>query len=274
MILDFIQWHPNPEIFRLGSFAVRWYGLFFAMSFYLGYLIMTRIFKKEGIEIALLDKLSVYMIVGTVVGARLGHCLFYQPDYYLSRPIEILKIWEGGLASHGAAIGILTALYFFARKSGQSFLWTVDRIVIVVALAGFFIRMGNLMNSEIFGRETSLPWGFIFSRVEQGNIPRHPTQIYEALTYIILFFFLFFIYKKQAEKLKDGLLFGIFLVILFGARFILEFLKEPQVEFENSMILNMGQGLSIPFIILGFYLLFRVWQKPFGHWPEQKPNKN
>ncbi len=271
MVIDFIHWSQNPEIFRIGSFAVRWYGLFFAMSFYLGYLIMSGFFKKDGLDIALLDKLSVYMIVGTVVGARLGHCLFYQPDYYLSRPIEILKLWEGGLASHGAAIGILTALYFFARKSGQTYLWTVDRIVIVVALAGFFIRMGNLMNSEIYGMKTSLPWAFVFNRAEPGlNIPRHPTQIYEALTYISIFILLFLIYKIKNGVLKDGQLFGLFLVILFGARFLLEFIKEPQVEFENSLVLNLGQGLSIPFILAGVYILFRVRFKPFGHWPKQK----
>ncbi len=254
MILQFITWKVNPEIFAIGSFAVRWYGLLFASSFIFGYMIMLRIFKKENLPEALLDKLSVYMVIGTVVGARLGHTLFYEPNYYLHHPLDILKVWEGGLASHGAAIGILLALYLFARKTNRTFLWTIDRIVIVVALSGFFIRMGNLMNSEIFGKPTDLAWGFIFTKAGE-TIPRHPTQIYEALCYLAIFFYLLWYYYKKNGRPSDGFLFGMFMLLVFGVRIVIEFLKEPQVAFENSMTLNMGQLLSIPFVIAGIILV-------------------
>ena len=257
MITLVIPWNVDPEIFRVGSLAVRWYGLFFALSFYFGYLIMSKIFKNEGIPIQTLDKLSIYMIIGTVVGARLGHILFYQLGDYLADPMEIFKIWHGGLASHGAAIAIPIVLYFFSRKTGLTWLWVLDRIVIVIALAGFMIRMGNLMNSEIYGHETTLPWGFIFQRSDTLLIPRHPTQIYEALCYLAIFIILQSLYWKKNKVFKPGTLFGIFLVVLFGVRFLLEFLKEPQEAFESNMLLNMGQLLSIPFMILGGYLLIR-----------------
>lgn len=263
MVLQFITWTAKPEIFTIGTFAVRWYGLLFAASFAVGYVIMLRIFKKENLPEALLDKLSVYMVIGTVVGARLGHTLFYEPQYYLNHPLEILKVWEGGLASHGAAIGILLALYLFARKTRQTFLWTIDRIVIVVALSGFFIRMGNLMNSEIYGKPTELAWGFIFVRAGE-TIPRHPTQIYEALSYLAIFIYLLWYYYKKNGRPADGFLFGMFMILVFGVRIILEFLKEPQVAFENNMVLNMGQLLSIPFVIAGIVLVWlsRKKQKP------------
>lgn len=256
MILQFINWNISPTIFSLGPISVRWYGLLFAMSFVVGYFIMQRIFRKENIPEALLDQLSMYMLISTVVGARLGHVLFYEPASYLEHPLDILKIWEGGLASHGAAIGIIFALYLFSRKTRQPFLWVIDRIVIVVALSGFFIRMGNLFNSEIYGNITSQPWGFIFERVGE-TLPRHPTQIYEALCYLGIFFFLLWYYFQKNGKPRPGFLFGIFLVVLFSVRLIIEFVKEPQVNFENSMALNMGQLLSIPFIIAGIVILTR-----------------
>ena len=255
MILNAITWNLNPEIFSLGSFAVRWYGLLFALGFVFGYIIMTKIFKIEKIPQKILDTLTTYMVVGTVVGARLGHCLFYEPAYYLSNPIRILKVWEGGLASHGAAIGIIIALIIFSRKEKKAFLWTMDRVVIVVALAGFFIRMGNLMNSEIYGIETTLPWGFIFARWGE-TVPKHPTQIYEALSYLLIFVLLWPIYLKKTTQLKHGFIFGVFLILLFTVRFFIEFIKEPQVGFEETMMLNMGQILSLPFIVLGIYMLY------------------
>jgi len=255
MIINAIVWNVNPEIFSLGSFAVRWYGVLFALGFVFGYIIMGRIFKKERIPDKLLDTLTTYMVIGTVVGARLGHCLFYEPEYYLSNPIRILKVWEGGLASHGAAIGILIALWFFVRKAQKSYMWILDRIVIVVALAGFFIRTGNLMNSEIYGVETSLPWGFIFARWGE-TVPKHPTQIYEGLSYLIIFIFLYTLYNKKGKQLKEGTLFSLFLIILFSVRFLIEFIKEPQVGFEANMALNMGQLLSIPFILAGILILW------------------
>ncbi len=256
MIFGAINWDVNPEIFRIGDFAVRWYGLLFASGFFFGYLIFMRFFKKEGLSADLLDKLTIYMALGTVIGARLGHCLFYEPDYYLSNPVEILKIWRGGLASHGAAIGILIALWLWVRKFKMSFIWIIDRIVVVVALAGAFIRLGNLMNSEIYGVETSLPWGFVYIR-NLEVVPKHPTQIYEALTYFLVFVMLLVIYYKTNAKPRSGMLFGIFLILVFGMRFLIEFIKEDQVDFEAGMALNMGQWLSIPFALLGAGIL--VW---------------
>ncbi len=255
MIINYITWNVNPEIFHLGSLSVRWYGLLFAAGFFFGYLIMARFFRKENIPLKELDRLTTYMVIGTILGARLGHCLFYEPSYYLSHPLEILKIWEGGLASHGAALGIILAIYLFSRKSSQSFLWTIDRIVIVVALSGVLIRLGNLMNSEIFGKPTEVPWAFVFIR--DNNIPRHPTQIYEALAYLLSFGYLLRHYYRRDGHPRPGFLFGMFLILIFTSRFFLEFFKEPQVSFENQYILNLGQSLSIPFILLGIWLVWR-----------------
>lgn len=263
MILNFIRWNVAPEIFSIGDFSVRWYGLLFAAAFFFGYIIMKKIFEKENISIDWLDKLSIYMLIGTVLGARLGHVLFYQPTYYLNHPLEILQVWKGGLASHGAAIGILASLYFFSKKSQKSYLWVLDRIVIVVALGGFFIRMGNLMNSEIVGNTTNVPWAFIFVREIPylGDAPRHPSQIYESLSYLLLFLALAFMYFKKSSGNKPGLIFGIFLIGLFSARFIIEFFKDVQVGFERGMQLNMGQMLSLPFIAFGIFLLIRNFKK-------------
>lgn len=256
MLLNYIHWNLDPDIVSFWGLTIRYYGVLFAASFFFGYLIMQKIFKQEGLTVELLDKLTVYMAIGTVLGARLGHCLFYQPDYYLSHPWEIIKIWHGGLASHGAAIGILISLFYFSKKNKKPYLWILDRIVIVVALAGFFIRMGNLMNSEIYGIPTKLPWGFIFERNGEA-LPKHPTQIYEALSYLIIFIFLYRIYNKHGKNVKQGLIFSIFLISLFTVRFLIEFIKEDQVGFERGMSLNMGQLLSIPFVLIGIFLLYR-----------------
>jgi len=256
MELQIIPWNVDPEIFRIGNFAIRWYGLLFASGFVFGYIIMKKIFANEGFSDATLDRLTVYVAVGTIVGARLGHCFFYEPSYYLAHPVEILKVWHGGLASHGAAIGILIALWLFARKEKKPFIWAIDRVVIVVALAGALIRLGNLMNSEIYGVETTLPWGFVFLRNHE-TVPKHPTQIYEALAYLITFGVLMRVYWKNKGKQKAGLLFGLFLIMVFGFRFFVEYVKEDQVAFEAGMKLNMGQLLSIPFILGGIAIL--VW---------------
>jgi phosphatidylglycerol---prolipoprotein diacylglyceryl transferase len=255
-----IHWDISPDIFSLGPITIRWYGLLFALSFLIGYQIMSVIFSKEKRPEQDLNDLVWYMILGTVIGARLGHCLFYNPGYYLSHPIEILEIWKGGLASHGAAIGILTAVYIYVRRrKDMSFLWTMDRIVITVALAGFFIRMGNLFNSEIIGKPTNGNWGFVFAAID--NVPRHPAQLYEAIAYLIIFFIIFAIYFKTDGKFKQGFIFGLFLISVFMFRFLVEFLKENQSLFEEKMFLNMGQLLSIPFVLLGIYLLFRKSKK-------------
>jgi len=271
MILNFIIWDVSPEIFSIpqgvsivGGLSVRWYGLLFALSFIFGYIIMKKIFANEGLGEKVLDQLSTYMLVLTIVGARLGHCLFYEPAYYLSNPFEILKIWEGGLASHGAAVGIILGLYFFARSNKKPYLWILDRVAIVVALAGFLIRIGNLMNSEIFGDITALPWGFYFIKYYDPYFavdPRHPTQLYEAISYLAIFIFIYKLYWKQKGKTNHGEITAYFLVLIWGVRFMVEFIKVPQVGFEETMFLNMGQILSIPLIIIGAVLLWNAKRK-------------
>lgn len=273
-MLAYITWNINPEIFSIGPFSVRYYGLMWAMAFYIGYVIFNRFVKREHLPEGFLDSLTMYMIVGTVIGARLGHCLFYEPEFYLSNPLEILKIWHGGLASHGAAIGILIALYLFARKHKVPMIYVIDRVVITVAIGGAFIRLGNLFNSEIYGVETTLPWGFIF--VRNGEVlPKHPTQLYEALSYTAIFILLYWLYLKADSKLRNGFIFGIFLILLFGARFLIEYVKEPQVEFEKHMMLNMGQWLSLPFIAAGIGFLIYSYLKPSVFIPQDniKPKK-
>lgn len=255
-----IYWDVSPDIFSIGPITIRWYGLFFAFSFLAGYQIMLVVFNKEKKTEQDLNDLSWLMILGAVLGARLGHCFFYNPGYYLNNPIEILQVWKGGLASHGAAVGISIALYFYVRnRKDMAYLWISDRVVITVALAGFFIRMGNLFNSEIIGKPTNSSWGFIFTSVDL--IPRHPAQLYESIAYLIIFLFLFSFYFSKKDKYKDGLIFGIFLVSVFSFRFFVEFFKEDQSAFEAGMFLNMGQILSIPLILLGIYLLFRTDKK-------------
>ena len=219
---------------------------------------MQLVYKSENKPVSDVEQLTVYMILGTVIGARLGHCLFYNPGFYLSNPIEILKVWKGGLASHGAAIGIVVSLYFFAKKKKVSPLWILDRVVIVVASGGFFIRLGNLFNSEILGKPSEVAWAFIFTRVD--NIPRHPAQLYESIAYLIIFLILLFLYKNKREKLNEGYLFGLFLILIFTFRFFVEFFKEVQSSFEAGMVLDMGQLLSIPFILLGIIFIVRSFK--------------
>ncbi len=254
-----IEWNVNPEIFRIGPFALRWYSLMFMISFLGGYYLLRNIFRKEGQDENDVDEIFLYVFIATIVGARLGHCLFYNPGYYLSNPLEILKVWEGGLASHGAAIAIPIAIYLYAKKkTGQTFLWVIDRVVITVALAGCFIRLGNLFNSEIVGAPTEVAWAFKFPRYESNPVPRHPTQIYEAIAYLIIFFVLYKTYRIKREKTEHGLLFGIFLVGVFGFRFFVEFFKEVQESWEAAIPLKMGQWLSIPFVTLGLYMIYRA----------------
>lgn len=263
-MLQFITWSPSPEIFSIGNLAVRWYGLLFALSFFFGYFILLKVFKKEGVPVKLLDELTTYMIIGTILGARLGHVFFYEPEWYIAHPIKILQIWEGGLASHGAAIGIIASLLIFSYFKKKPFLWVIDRIVIVVALAGFLIRMGNLMNSEIYGLPTSLPWGFKFinsTTPEDGLVPRHPTQLYEGFSYLAAFFLLWWYYNKKDGKPSHGMLFGMFLIMIFGVRILIEFIKEPQVGFERELTLNMGQLLSIPFVLAGCIFIYLAWKR-------------
>lgn len=255
-----VNWNVNPDLITIGSLHIRYYSLFFVIGFWLGYRLFVYFYKRENLPVSLLDPLLFTLIICTIIGARLGHVLFYQPDYYLAHPAEIFKIWHGGLASHGGAIAILIGLWWYARHYGKKyrfdFLWILDRIGIAIAFAGMFIRLGNLMNSEIYGNVTDLPWGFVFLR--NGEIfPKHPTQLYEALAYLVLGISLLLLYRYKADKLKRGFLFGLFLTGLFGARFLIEFIKEPQVDFEAGMTLNMGQLLSIPFVVAGIILMIR-----------------
>lgn len=288
MIFDVITWNVDPEIFSIGQLSIRWYGLLFASAFLSGYIVFTRYLKTDRLTSEMLDELLIYIAVGTVLGARLGHCFFYEPEYFLKNPVEILKIWKGGLASHGAAIGILLSLWLYVRKHKLSFLWMIDRIVIVVALGGAFIRLGNLFNSEIYGLPTDRPWGFEFVRDKLYDsttgallpvVARHPTQLYEALSYFLLFGVLFLFYQKRHMKVRDGFIFGVFMILLFSARFFIEFVKNDQVAFEAGMQFNMGQLLSLPFILAGVAMIVWTKMKPayFSLKPipkkHRKPNK-
>ncbi len=250
-----ITWNASPEIFEIGSLSVRWYGVFWALSFYLGYEIISRIFMREGVPVKQADKLLIYIAVGAIVGARLGHCFFYDFHYYSKNIFEIFKVWEGGLASHGGAIGILLALFLYQKKVGtMSYGWLLDRLVIPISLGAFFIRMGNLMNSEIYGHQTDLPWGFIFSKANEVA-PKHPTQFYEGIPYLILFIILGVLYLKKMKKLPTGFLLSFFAIFMFTVRFLVEFVKENQSPFEAYLPLNMGQLLSLPLIIAGVVVM-------------------
>lgn len=261
---------PSPTFEQIGPIEPRWYGFLFASSFVVGYILMYKMYASAGRTSEELDKLLTYIIIATVVGARLGHVIFYEPALYLRYPAEILAIWHGGLASHGAAIGILLAMYFYVKKvKDMDFLWLADRVVIVVAIGGAFIRTGNFMNSEIVGKATELPWAVIFENAQslsaaEQMIPRHPTMLYEALLCIAIFGILWYIYKKYSEQPPKGAIFGIFLIFLFGGRFFLEFTKINQAAFTTDWTLNMGQWLSIPLIAIGIWLLRKKvrWDKP------------
>lgn len=262
-----IIWDANPELFHIGGFAVRWYSLLFVSGFILGFFIFQWFFKREKLDPRILDSLLVTLIVGTIVGARLGHCLFYQPDYYLGSWegfLEIFMPWEGGLASHGGTIALFIAMWWFAHKYGKrhgfDFVWLVDHLSIAVCFAATFIRLGNLFNSEIYGGVTNLPWGFVFVRNGETE-PHHPTQLYEALSYLILGLVLLAIYKYRSEKTWRGTFIGLFLIGCFGSRFLIEFIKNDQVDFEAGMALNMGQILSIPFVLLGIGFLVYAYKK-------------
>ncbi len=264
-----VNWNVAPEIFRIGGFAVRWYSLLFVAGFVLGYYLFVRFCRREGVSEKIMDPLLYTLLIATIVGARLGHCIFYDPGYYFGSWNgfwEIFQPWKGGLASHGGAIGLLLAMWWFSRHYGRKydfgFLWILDRLCLTVAFAGCFIRLGNLFNSEIYGDPTSLPWGFVFLRNGE-TVPKHPTQLYEALAYLLLGLAMLGIYKYRLNRIYRGFLSGLFFVGCFGARFIIEFIKEPQMGFEQSMTLDMGQLLSIPFIVTGVVLIIMSYIKKF-----------
>jgi len=254
MIDLFVHWNVNPDAFTIGSLTVRWYGILYTCAFFASYYAFKELLKFDKTPDDFADRALIYMIVGTIVGARIGDCFFYHPAYYLQNPLEIFAVWNGGLSSHGGACGILVALYLFGRKTQKPYIWVLDRVVIVIGVAGFFIRMGNLMNSEIYGHATTLPWGFIFER-NRETVAKHPTQIYEALYYALTYAVLRFVYRKSDNRPRPFLIFGLFLIMVFGFRFCIEFIKNPQETFEENMMFNMGQLLSAPFVILGIISL-------------------
>lgn len=253
-----IEWNVDPVIGTIGPLSPRWYGVLFATAFLLSYSVMKRVFATEGKNQESLDRLTITMILGTILGARLGHVLFYEPGLILEDPLEVIAIWHGGLASHGGAIGIITGVYLFARRTaGFSMTWLLDRLAIVVPLSGMCIRLGNLMNSEIIGRPTDLPWGFWFVRVDAIPVARHPTQIYEAIICLVLFLLMLGLYRKGLATSRPGFMIGLLMVLLFTSRFFVEYFKEVQEAFEASLPLDMGQILSLPFIAVGLILLVR-----------------
>ncbi len=249
-----IDWTVNPNLIE-DPITIRWYGVLFALAFLLGHKILSRIFHNEGVSEKQLDQVLIYTMIGTIIGARLGHVFFYDWAYYSKNLMEIPQVWEGGLASHGGAVGIILALWIFSKKvSKKPLLWILDRVVTSVALGGAFIRIGNLMNHEIVGAPTELPWAFVFHRLD--DVPRHPSQIYEALAYLAIFGVLFYMYWRKDAYKKQGLLLGSFLFLVFTARFFIEFVKRHQTLAPDAF-LSMGQWLSIPFILIGAYLILR-----------------
>ena len=291
MLLNYITWNVDPVLIHLGALQIRWYGLLWALGFFIGFYVMRRMYRKEKMTEDSVFDLLMYMLISTIIGARLGHCLFYEPEYYLSNPLKMLAVWEGGLASHGGAIGILIGLWFYVRHYNKSkkkkdekqritYIWILDRVVVAVCLVGALIRVGNVMNHEIYGTPTSLPWGFVFLRgAEQfcGTVdnytacnawdapcppsqwlPCHPTGLYEAFFCLVAMGILLWMYYKRDLGIKQpGLMFGTFLVIIFGSRILIEFLKNVQVDFERDMVFDMGQWLSIPFVVVGIGMI--VW---------------
>lgn len=262
-LLNYITWTVHPEIIPGLDFFIspRWYGMLFAVAFALGYYLLSNMLKRDGAPKEWADSALMYVMIATIIGARLGHVLFYDFEEYAANPAEILKIWNGGLASHGAAIGIIFSLWLFSRNvTKKPMIWILDRVVITVVLGGIFVRLGNLMNHEIIGTPTDLPWAFLFTRSYENNqVPVHPAQLYESISYAIIFAILWWYYRKTNAAEKSGFIFGMFLVLLWTARFLVEFVKQSQGGFESSLgnVLSTGQWLSIPFIIFGFILLFR-----------------
>lgn len=278
-----ITWNIDPVAFSIGDLSVRWYGILWAIGIYICYLMQCKQYKNENLPEEWTDKLFTYIVIGTIIGARLGHCFFYEwheaarlglepisflgmtfnyRNPYIEHPFELIKIWQGGLASHGGAIGIIIAAYLVGKKHFKhSLVWVLDRLVVGVAVTAFCIRLGNLMNSEIYGGPTDMPWGFIFVR-DGMTVPCHPTQIYEMLYCLVALVACWTLYWKYKAYQREGLLLGVFLEIVFVTRFLLEFIKFNQEAFESNLLLNMGQLLSIPFILWGAYLIYIAMKNP------------
>ena len=270
-----VTWNVDPTIFTVLSREIRWYGLLWVIGLIVAVYIVQRIYKSEELPEKWFDSLFVYMMLGIILGARLGHCLFYEPEYYLANPVEMLKIWEGGLASHGGVIGIIIAVWLYSKRvTKKSMLWTFDRVMVPTGFTAAMIRFGNLMNHEIYGGPTDLPWGFRF--IDNVGLwmrgaepvytePSHPTQIYEALIYLLVFGITMYMYWKTNAKDRQGLILGVGIALIFIARFFIEFVKNVQVDSEIAMRVNtgliLGQWLSIPFIIWGLWLIWRSMKR-------------
>lgn len=273
-LYSYIYWNPSETIIQIGSFAPRWYGLFWMVGLLLGAAFMFRLYKAQGIKEDEAQRLFIYVFLSVFIGARLGHCIFYEANYYFSSFSHFLEIvlpirfsedgsWKyigyQGLASHGGVIGLIIGLAFYHRKTKIPMLVVLDNMGLCACITAAFIRLGNLMNSEIIGKPTDAPWAFIFEKVD--SLPRHPGQLYEAIFYLIFFLIIYLVYLKNKERVGSGLFFGLCLSLVFTLRFFIEFTKEVQVPFENNMYLNMGQVLSIPFILIGLYFAF-IRRKP------------
>lgn len=246
-----VVWDFDPVFISIGGLKILYYGLMWAVAFGISMVLFTNFIKREGYPDKMFDSIFWFATLSTIIGARLGHCLFYEPAHYLANPIEILNLRQGGLASHGAAIGILVGLWLFSRRNKMPYIWSLDRIMVAVAICGTLVRLGNLFNSEIYGVQTDQPWGFIFVRANE-TLPKHPTQIYEALCYFVIFALLLWLYYgRDMARRRPGLIFGLGVGLIFLSRFFIEYIKNPQEEFEQGMSLLMGQWLSIPFIVMG-----------------------
>ncbi len=267
-------WNVDPVIVSFGPLTVRWYGLLFALGFFVGFQVMTRIYRAEDRQLENLSDLLLYLMVGTILGARLGHVLFYQPHDYFTHPLEILMIWHGGLASHGGFAGVIIALYFYLRKHrDMTFIELSDRLAIACLPAVAMIRVGNFFNSEILGLPSNLPWAIVFARVD--HVPRHPAMLYESAAYFLVFCVMYVAYWRTSIIQFPGRVLGVVLTTCFLARFMIEFVKENQVPFENRMPLNMGQLLSVPFILAGIALIYASYRRsrrPVAPGPVRRAN--
>ena len=253
--MQYFIWNIDPTLLHLGPLQLRWYGLLFVGSFFLGSMILTWMYKREGKDPAPVENLLIYLMVGAVIGSRLMHCFAYEPEFYLSHPLEILKVWKGGLASHGGLLGVFVAMYVFAKRYDTSYMWVVSRVAIPGALTAAFVRFGNFFNSEIIGLPSNLPWAIIFERYDM--IPRHPVQLYEAFSYLFLLTVLLTIYRKTSATFATKILPGIFLTSMFIIRFLLEYTKTRQADYTTSLPFTTGQMLSVPFIVVG--IIWIIW---------------
>jgi prolipoprotein diacylglyceryl transferase len=257
-MICYIPWDVSPEVFRIGHFVLRWYSGLIVIAFLTCYFLAARMIEREGDPKRIQENGTFYFLTGLIMGARLGHCFFYDPSFYLHQPLEIGMVWKGGLSSHGAIVGMMFGMWIYARKVRIPWFWFIDKLAVVFTLAGVFIRTGNLLNSEAIGVQTTVPWGFIFLRRGE-DFPRHPAQLYEAFAYLAIFLWLYLLHAKKWKELKGGYITGLALITVFLLRFIIEFVKDSPPFFDHFISLNTGQVLSLPLILLGIYLVWANW---------------